>query len=63
MTLGEFQEKIKGKYTVDKVTHNEQYLFRLGKRGVVTLQFTNGNFRRMIVDGVEKEEIEKFLQK
>lgn len=62
MTIAEFQAKIKGKYEVTKVTVNEQYAFKLGKRGIVTLQFTNGEFRKMLVDGIEKEKIEKFLQ-
>ena len=63
MTIAEFQQAIKGKYNVEKVTRNEQYMFKLGKRGVVTLQYTNGEFRKMLVDGIEKEEIEKYLQK
>ncbi len=63
MTLGEFKEKIKGKYNITKVTHNEQYAIRLGKRGCVTLQYTDGEFRKMIVDGIEKEKIEKTLLK
>ena len=63
MTIAEFQAKIKGKYEVTKITKNEQYVFKLGKHGAVTLQFTNGEFRKMFVDGIEKEKLEKFLLK
>jgi len=62
MTIAEFQQKIKGKYEVTKITKNEQYIFKLGKKGAVTLQFTNGEFRKMLIDGLNKEELEKFFE-
>ena len=62
MTIKEFQDKIKGKYEVSKTTINVSYCFKLGKKGCVTLQFSNDEFRNLIVDGKEKEEILKILQ-
>ena len=62
MTVSEFMSKIDGKYNVSEVIHQDKYLFKLGKRGVVTLQYSNGEFQKLIVDGIEKKKIEKFLK-
>lgn len=63
MTLKEFEEKIKGKYEVTKMNTNTSYVFKLGSKGCVTLQYLNNDFKKLIIDGKEKEEIEKILQK
>ena len=63
MTLKEFQDKIKGKYEVTKMHTTTCYVFKLGSKGCVTLQYSNDDFKKLIVDGKEKEEIEKLLQK
>jgi hypothetical protein len=62
MTLKEFQDKIKGKYEVTKMHTTTSYVFRLGSKGSVVLQYFNDDFKKFIVDGKEKEEIEKLLK-
>lgn len=61
MTLKDFENKIKGKYDVSKVTVTTNYVMKLGSKGCVTLQYCNNEFKKLIVDGKEKEEIEKLL--
>lgn len=61
MTLKDFQDKIKGKYEVTKMQTTTNYVFRLGAKGSVILQYHNDQFKKLIVDGKEKEEIEKTL--
>lgn len=62
MTLKDFEEKIKGKYEVSKITTNISYVIKLGSSGCVTLQYCNNEFKKFIVDGKEKEKIEKLLK-
>lgn len=61
MTISEFEKRIKGKYEVSKVSVNTSYVIKLGSKGCVTLQYVDNNFKKFIVDGKEKEEIEKLL--
>lgn len=62
MTLKEFQDKIKGKYEVSKITTNISYVIKLGSSGCVTIQYTNNELKNIIIDGKEKEELEKLLK-
>lgn len=61
MTLKEFENKIKDKYEVTKMSTTNQYIFRLGSNGTVILQYHNNEFTKMHIAGKNKEEIEKTL--
>ena len=61
MTLKEFQDKIKDKYTITRVQTRNQFIMHLGKAGTVILQYSNDKFVKFIVDGKQKDEIEKLL--
>lgn len=61
MNLKQFQERIKGKYEVSKMTVNTTYVFKLGSKGCVMLQYTDDKLKNIIVDGKEKEQIEQLL--
>lgn len=63
MTIKEFQEKIKGEYEISKVNVRATYVIKLGKKGCVMLQYCDNDFIKYMVDGKEKEKIEKLLQK
>lgn len=62
MTIKEFQDKIKGKYEVTKMHTTTSYVFKLGSNGSVILQYVDNDFKKFIVAGKGKEEIEKLLQ-
>ena len=55
-------ELLKGEYEVTKVTVNTSYTLKLGKHGTITLQFCNNEFKKYVVDGIEKEKIENLLK-
>lgn len=61
MTLKEFEKKISGKYEASKIDVLTTYVIKLGKNGCVMLQYKNNNFIKFIVEGKEKENIEKLL--
>lgn len=61
MNLKQFQERIKGKYEVSKMTVNTTYVMKLGSKGCVMLQYSDDKLKNIIVQGKEKEEIEKLL--
>lgn len=63
MTIKEFEKKIEGKYKVTKMNTDISYVFRLGDAGSVILQYHNGEFRKMHINGKKQEEIEKTLLK
>jgi hypothetical protein len=62
MTIKELQEKIKGEFEVNKMKIMTSYIVDLGKSGTVVLIFKDNEFLKCVVDGNEKEKIEKILK-
>ena len=61
MNLKILQDRLKKKYEITRFATRTSYVIHLGQKGCVIAQFNDDKLVKIIVDGKEKEEIEKLL--
>lgn len=55
--LKDIEEKINGKYEIAKFNTSETYSIRLTNGVTINLNYTNGEFKKIVVDGGDKEKV------